>query len=852
MLRIISCGVLAMILSISVGCAQKTEMTAINMTMPDWSQFTGKPAGKSGVGAMAIVKVISRVMINVTGPGIATPVVHIWELHRNSGSGGSIPTPPKEFELTVPRGNQRLIQVLVIVEDVNTTSMDTEGSMVFHYGDQTKTLSSAVETVNIALSPINSSSVEGSLSGRYLNADGSTPSGVVSMYFAPPGKSPMIVDRSSIFSGYFSFFLLPNVPFTYRLENGTTLFDSVTISSFNSGLGYQAIHVAVPQGYQDRGSGPRTYRTERRKVVGFFGPGATTGGRMVCYPGASSISGFYPAATGGSPIYWSPSAAASSMARVINGGLGGACAGTFGSDQFTIEPSRLPSGDAPLPMRGPFQEVTFGNQRTFLSVMPTNPTQLNVDWDYLPGVVGNSVDGVGLFYRIYNAGENIDADEWHDNAPCGSLVSQGFTELTRVATQGGTVSSYVWNSAPMTAYIQGRLKTVACPYSNSKSGYYDFAISHNSSWNSGHLPATKIEILNLTEPGVVSSPMARQKIGETTCAAVRVRTLDALGRRATRQGGVTDLKIVPSDPDVEFYNGPQCLALIGKGTLTLPSFYDEFWLGVKPVATTSATFDITVEDTVVDASSLPSITHYFTKAPQQTPTHIRAVLPDLGSSTPLRAWECYPFAYVSGIPDGTSFITQYLTNLQITHGAAPGAGVYTDGACSVLDSYPVTMAPSPMTTSLSSIMYFMYKGSAPSVSVAPSSSSPPLTITPFNLNVVQPAAPTRLEISGIDPSYYSSCHPVRLVATNDLGQAAPVSANQVVTPTFSSTPQTGEGFYTDISCSPGNEATTLMLPNGEARGSDMFFRWNQTGPLTIGATVIGGLPLKTIETEVSP
>src|SRR5690606_12205025 len=127
--------------------------------------------------------------------------------------------------------------------------------------------------------------------------------------------------------------------------------------------------------------------TDRRKIVGFFGPGSATG-KTICYPPSSEIGGFYTAATGGSLINWNPAAPPTlvSVARVINGGAPGTCPGNFGLDLFVIELQNLLSGEAPLPMRGPFREISVGDQRTYLSVTPTSETQLSVDWDYLPGV----------------------------------------------------------------------------------------------------------------------------------------------------------------------------------------------------------------------------------------------------------------------------------------------------------------------------------------------------------------------------------------------------------------------------------------------------------------------------------
>jgi hypothetical protein len=55
---------LAIALSVSFGCTKKSEVTSVTMQMPDWNKLTQKN-GKTG--ALSIVKVVNRVMINITG-----------------------------------------------------------------------------------------------------------------------------------------------------------------------------------------------------------------------------------------------------------------------------------------------------------------------------------------------------------------------------------------------------------------------------------------------------------------------------------------------------------------------------------------------------------------------------------------------------------------------------------------------------------------------------------------------------------------------------------------------------------------------------------------------------------------
>ncbi len=446
------------------GCTKKQESSSITVSMPDWSKLTSKQQGKS-VGALSKVTVVSRVMINITGPDIQNPAVYVWEL-GDYGAARSIPTPPAEHTLTVPRGSNRLIQVLAILEEMDTEGGGGGGPMTFYYGDTVKSIANSVEPVSITLSQSATSSGDGSISGRHFFADGSTPTGPVDMYFAPAGKRPMIVESTSIFSGHFHFYLLPTVPFTFRMrESGIPLFENVTVGSFTSQASDRLLQIAVPAGFRDFGGGGiREPVGNRTKVVGFTGPGAGIVGRSVCYPTPTGpLAGFYDAATGGAEVLWNSASGLATEARILGGGIGtadGQCS-TYtetGVNSFEIWIDDLTNGDSPIGNRGPFTQFDLGGGRGSSHLDVTEGvSNLVVKWSYLAGVVGQSVDGVGIFYKVFAAGENID-DRWHDNAPCNQLPAMGFTEVTRVAAgdPADPTISYTWTNANLTAFNSGR------------------------------------------------------------------------------------------------------------------------------------------------------------------------------------------------------------------------------------------------------------------------------------------------------------------------------------------------------------------------------------------------------------
>lgn len=854
MLRFIKLSSLAIALSVSFGCTKKAEVTSVSMQMPDWNKLTQKN-GKTG--ALSIVKVVDRVMINISGPDIPTPIVYIWQLDRDNLSSEVIPTPPAEFELTVPRGSSRLIQVLTLIQDYNTATQNKEGEMVFYYGDVTKNLVNAVEPVNIALAVASNSTGEGSISGRYFNADGSTPTGVVNMYFAPPGKNPMIVERTSIFSGYFNFFLLPDVPFTYRLENGAVLFNSITTASFATGLGGRAIHVSVPQGYREYGGGgSRSFVSPRGKILGFFGPGAGLTTREMCFPtSVVAISGFYDAAVSGDPIYWNFNSANQADARVITGGTassGGLCAGggTFGTQILSLNTNRLIYGDSPLPMRGPFQEFTQGSYSSFLNVTQTGATQLLVDWEYLPGVVGSSVDGVGIFYRVFGVNENLD-DEWHDSAPCNKLSEYGYSEITRVAAGSGPVSAYTWNTTAsvISSRNAGRLKTLICPYANARSGYYDFAVTHYNS--GGYTPsATQIMAKSLTEPSTTYSAATPHRVARETCTAIQVRMADFSGKPAPRAESLDTMTVnvdVGGAMALLFEDANCTQPMGGVSSLDYGLHHGfETVIFVRGDLSQTTDYQLTISDVTAGGTPLPSLTHHIRPVTPAPVTHLLAM-----AATNVVRWQCYPYTISSGVLDGMALVANSpISAVSISLPNTAGLEWYYDSNC-------MTHASPGTFIDINSSMtkrYFRYTAPSNSMSLTPSGDTGGLTRLGPTLQATDPAAPTRLRLEGIGSTYSSSssCVPIRLVAFNQLGQVSPTGSPQNISVSFSNVPMAGEGLFSDSSCTPGNEVSTVSLNLGQAISTTpLYFRWNITGPLSILGTG-GTLPFETLTTEVQP
>lgn len=849
------------------GCTRKADSSSISVAMPDWNKLTSKTQGggnqTKNVGALSTVTAVSRVMINVSGPDIQNQIVYIWELNDYYQGTGAIPTPPAEHTLIVPRGSGRLIQVLAILEEIDTASSGGSGgngAMTFYYGETLKSIANAIEPVAISLTQESTaSSGDGSVSGRYFFSDGSTPTGPVDMYYAPIGRRPMIVERTSVFSGYFHFHLMPTVPFTFRMrDSGLALFSNVTTANLSTQVSNRLVELRIPAGYNEYGGGSgRRFRPTKTKFVGFAGAGAMQVGRQVCYPTPTTpISGFYDADAGGSPILWNYSSVLPTVARVGGGGFGtsdGLCTAphtNFGTTKFEISLGRLTNGDSPIGNRGPFAEFLDNGWSTHLAANPSG-TNLDLTWSYLPGAAGSSVDGVGIFYKVFNATENLE-DRWNDNAPCNQLPSLGFTEITRVSTgtdSANPVSNYSWASADLTAYNDGRLKTVICPYTNSKPGYYSFAISHYNRGGGGPgggPTATKIMATSMTEPTATSSAIAPQLVAESTCTALRIVTADASGNLARRPDGTGTTQVsvsaVGTPTGVKFYNDLGCSdPSVGLTTLTPYLFQDVAVIGMK--ADNSITnFEVVVSDITSGGSALPTITHHMSRVSPMTATSILTL-----AKSDIKSWQCYPIGFVRGRVDVSTFVGEGGTPSSLTMASAADLSYFVDEKCEFTASPGVPLVANQS----SAIKFFKYTGLSATLNVTPDISGfSPLTQVAKILNVSQPAAPTKLRYEFLGGINVGGCAEFRLVAINSLREYSPVATDQDLTPTFSNPANGASGIYTDPSCmSPAG--STITLYSGNTKSDYYYLKWEDAGPLSLhgSGTVI---PVEYLNTIVDP
>jgi len=230
----------------------------------------------------------SHVIINVTGKDLNQPLLFTWSRCHDCPDGGK-PIPEVLTLDNIPAGSDRLIQIMAVLYDSTTKEM------IFYYGDVLKALSLPEENVSIDAQKIGTGSqvISGRVSGRYLTGIDSGPTGPVDIKYDPGvvGRPALIIDEAAIVNGWFSFFMLSGIEFTYvHRSTGAVLWgQKVSLDSAvfdpDSEAGvrfYQRVKAFVPAHTVAQGAGGTNYSNREPSIFawGYWGLGAAT--KKVC------------------------------------------------------------------------------------------------------------------------------------------------------------------------------------------------------------------------------------------------------------------------------------------------------------------------------------------------------------------------------------------------------------------------------------------------------------------------------------------------------------------------------------------------------------------------------------------
>jgi hypothetical protein len=448
------------ILAANLGCTREAgKSERLKLAIP--SSFQG---AHSKVGAFATLKP-AHVVINVhsseAGGGILATAD--WDGCHDECDPNTMSSPPT-FELSVPSGNGRLVQILIAAVDV----ADPDAGYSWLYDDEVVNLSPGA-TVDVPLVPAlvgGATPSEGRLVGRYLTSATSGPTGPLEIYVKPVATRPgMLLERNYMYNGYFSTFVLDGAGFQFVMpENGGLMpFGSSGFTFSSLSYGPQLAKIQVPDFYRSWDGGvTRRFEKAQTIVFGFFGSSAFTTGKHACIPTSpSSVPNAFAGSTGGTLVNWAISAPSASQMGPLAGGYPSACTGVELEDYFAIDTSMIgPQGfDSVFKTRGAFKIFTDGSY--YDAVHYTySANVLTLDWDFLPGVTTalRPVEKVAVFLNPSGASQIPDGGE----LKCAQVASMpGFNRVdvpsavSQLAISNvGSISSY---GAVLCPVVEGRL-----------------------------------------------------------------------------------------------------------------------------------------------------------------------------------------------------------------------------------------------------------------------------------------------------------------------------------------------------------------------------------------------------------
>lgn len=429
----------------AISCTRPdSEMSQISLSLASSLQSSQKLSGQSET------EQLGHLVINVSGGGLQTPIVINWDRHDHDENAPA----PESFNIEVPKGDDRLIQVLAVYGGGS-------GGMKFYYGDVRRALKESVENVAISVSSIGSGQqiVGGRVQGRYLSSADAGPSGRVTTKYFPPGKPGLVIERNFIIKGWFSLMMLDgdeSAKFGYELDDGSLLWGrpmKLSDTEFNSSS--QVLRVSIPvhlRSEQNGGASSWVGNEADMIVYGwFYTPGnpALVASKQICAPvSPSSLNrmSVYVSPPPGSPPAMPgqillPGESLPSLAALtavpnsvggykVKGGSNATCltdAANYINHMDLTGLSSLINGngqDGASYHFAPMKAQINGTSRAPYTVQVDNPSQgvSRITGQFLPGVDSDLINRFHVYKRV-------SSNEWRWNgggAPCSSFEQGQF------------------------------------------------------------------------------------------------------------------------------------------------------------------------------------------------------------------------------------------------------------------------------------------------------------------------------------------------------------------------------------------------------------------------------------------
>jgi hypothetical protein len=447
-------------LFIAGACTRATDAnnSVVSVAIPSAKNVSGK------IETFDVVETPAHIVVKISGSGMS-PVNYIWDGH------GAAAAPV--ISLTVPQGPARLIQVLYVTQDPAQT-------LYFYYNDVTQDFTSANVSVAMTVNSLSASASQGQFIGRYIDAAGSGPTGILSTVFQPPGGKPvMVVDKNEIFGGWFSAFGLSNQAFSYVFEDGTVLLKDFTTSAAAIN-GMATALISVPSAYRRFFGNSSSENSGALNIVtGFFGPGAS--GKKVCVNPSNTtpIPNLFTDLAATTAALFNGSGTCSNpttQACLIAGGAAttplwtsASCRNSDNLNYMNFPSGQLANKDSALLFKGPFALTATGFGTSEL-VGNLSGSNLNLKWAYNTGAT-KGVEAVEVFYKWVSSGSNGKPEYSKDNGyDCNRLVSSyGFSSGGRIPVAQTSVSGINVGSSPAAGQS---LVALLCPLNSSRSPIY--------------------------------------------------------------------------------------------------------------------------------------------------------------------------------------------------------------------------------------------------------------------------------------------------------------------------------------------------------------------------------------------
>lgn len=411
--------------------------------------------------------VLMHVIVNVSGPGIS-PAIN----QKFSSDSTTMQPAPTEISLEVPTGKSRLIQIMGVY--INTQT----GAMHFVYGDKTADLNPGINSIELGVTSYGVSSVQGQVTGRYLRADGTAPTGKIAWKFSPTnGNPPMLIDYAEMFAGYFSVMAFEGVNTSYAFAaDGEPIFTNVNLGSAVFAAADERAHVDIPNHFDERINGSSmsyVARSPKRIIYGFFGPGST--GKQACWHDSNRpfVGRLYSDPIGASPIAWlgSQGAPTAGVMRSTAGGIprssNSLCLIPDLVNQISLNPEKIQNSlESDLLTRGgPF--LPFSSNGELIEASGSG-SDLTISFQFRPGLFGNqkTISGVEFFSRPKSTGGNSNYGGMSDSISCSEFArAQSFQKIGET-----TLSQTTLTAANPAQTSVTNLDLLGCPFTQQSWG----------------------------------------------------------------------------------------------------------------------------------------------------------------------------------------------------------------------------------------------------------------------------------------------------------------------------------------------------------------------------------------------